>query len=304
MEQTFSHGKIILLGEYAVLEGNDAVCVPLATGQKLQIEKNDQPFIYWQWTYKNRVIAEFSLNPQNLQPHDVKEGDPLWAAGLIHAIRKQNASFLTNSGYNVRFINDFPPEWGLGSSSATIASLCRIAGADPYIVNDQVMGGSGADIACTDKENWFVYRKRKSLPLTWSIPFDFPFKKYVVFVYSGQKQATAKHLKEIKQKPERKRFPSSEINSLVYGCFSSENVAQFASYLQKHEQFISEQTGYLPLGRKFSDFKGQIKSLGAWGGDFFMAVSSENLDDVKNYFQQKGFGMCFTWEDFVLSEKF
>ncbi len=304
MEQTFSHGKIILFGEYAVLEGNDAVCVPLATGQKLEIEKNEHQKIFWQWTYKDMIIADFILDLQNLQPHEVREGDPAWAADLITAIRKQNNLFLTDSGYNIRFINQFPHDWGLGSSSATIASLCRIAGADPYIVNDQVMGGSGADIACTDKENWFVYRKNNSFPQTWLIPFRFPFKQHVVFVYSGQKQATAEHLKQIKKRSERKPFHASEINSLVYQSFSSNNVAQFVSCIQKHEQIISVQTGHSPLGTKFPDFSGQIKSLGAWGGDFFMAVCSEDQSDVKNYFRQKGFGLCFTWDELVTSKEF
>ncbi|MFP4288286.1 MAG: hypothetical protein ACLFQS_03430 [Bacteroidales bacterium] len=304
MEQTFSHGKIILFGEYAVLEGNDAVCLPLATGQKLEIQKNDHQKICWQWSYKNTIIADFSLDPITLQPHEISQGDPAWAAGLITAIRKQNNIFLTDSGYNVRFINHFPHDWGLGSSSATIASLCRIAGADPYIVNDQVMGGSGADIACTDKKNWFVYRKKKSIPQTWFIPFDFPFQQHVVFVYSGQKQATAEHLKQVKEKSERKHFNASEINTLVYRCFSSNTVAELMSNIQMHEQLISEHTGHSPLGGKFPDFNGQIKSLGAWGGDFFMAVSLENQSDVKNYFQKKGFGLCFTWDEFLFLEKF
>lgn len=304
MEQTFSRGKIILLGEYAVLEGNDAVCIPLATGQKLELEKNNQQKICWKWFYKEKIIADFILDREDLHAHKVHAGDPSWAADLIRAIRKQNVFFLTDSGYSIRFINQFPHAWGLGSSSATIASLCRIAGVDPYLVNEEVMGGSGADIACTDKDNWFLYRKKKSLPFTWLIPFDFPFEQYTYFIYSGQKQATAKHLKEVKRRSERKPFPASEINALIYRCFSSDNVADFISCLHEHEQYISAHIGHDPLGLKFSDFRGQIKSLGAWGGDFFMGISAENQFYVKSYFQDRGFEMCFSWNEFLNSENF
>lgn len=36
----------------------------------------------------------------------------------------------------------------------------------------------------------------------------------------------------------------------------------------------------------FEDFKGVIKSLGAWGGDFVLAPSKE---DPTNYFNERGY---------------
>jgi hypothetical protein len=38
--------------------------------------------------------------------------------------------------------------------------------------------------------------------------------------------------------------------------------------------------------RFFSDFKGQTKSLGAWGGDFILATGDETTID---YFKLKGY---------------
>ena len=47
----------------------------------------------------------------------------------------------------------------------------------------------------------------------------------------------------------------------------------------------------------FSDFNGEIKSLGAWGGDFIM-VSSE--DNPLNYFKNKGYNTVFKFSDLLI----
>ena len=49
--------------------------------------------------------------------------------------------------------------------------------------------------------------------------------------------------------------------------------------------------------KHFSDFKGVIKSLGAWGGDFVMVLSKQN---PKEYFIAKGFETILTYEEMVL----
>jgi hypothetical protein len=50
----------------------------------------------------------------------------------------------------------------------------------------------------------------------------------------------------------------------------------------------------------FPDFPGQLKSLGAWGGDFIWAVSEEPAEKVRAYFQARGFGTVIGYEDMVL----
>lgn len=50
----------------------------------------------------------------------------------------------------------------------------------------------------------------------------------------------------------------------------------------------------------FHDFPGEIKSLGAWGGDFLLAAASTNVEKQKKYFQQKGFETSFNYKELVL----
>jgi hypothetical protein len=45
----------------------------------------------------------------------------------------------------------------------------------------------------------------------------------------------------------------------------------------------------------FPDFKGSIKSLGAWGGDYILATG----DNTENYFKQKGFHKIYTYQELI-----
>ena len=48
----------------------------------------------------------------------------------------------------------------------------------------------------------------------------------------------------------------------------------------------------------FSDFPGTIKSLGAWGGDFVMAILDEN---PKDYFASKGYNTVIPYDEMILA---
>lgn len=49
----------------------------------------------------------------------------------------------------------------------------------------------------------------------------------------------------------------------------------------------------------FPDFKGVVKSLGAWGGDFVMAIAKE---DPKDYFVSKGYETILTYDEMILQQ--
>ncbi|MEZ4915794.1 MAG: hypothetical protein R2836_02275 [Chitinophagales bacterium] len=54
--------------------------------------------------------------------------------------------------------------------------------------------------------------------------------------------------------------------------------------------------------RLFSDFVGKCKSLGAWGGDFIMAISNEGTQYVENYFKNKGYKTIFNFDKMIWKE--
>ena len=303
MQRFYSSGKLILMGEYAVLYGADALCMPLKTGQQLIASTENEKVIHWSWVYKDSTIAGFTLDSQSLDLIHHGAGDPQWAQKLIRLIREQNPGFILHEGASLKFENFFPVEWGLGSSSATISSLCRMAGVDPYKVNESLMGGSGADIAATTASSWFLYRRTEHGTVTWELPFDFGFKENTWFVYSGKKQATASHLGSI-EKNKNQFVDWNLVNEYVYRFVAVAAVPELLKVVYDHEMLISNAIYMEPVGIGFSDFPGKVKSLGAWGGDFFMAISQQDSNFVKNYFMDKGFVHIFTWEEMTKRESF
>ena len=51
----------------------------------------------------------------------------------------------------------------------------------------------------------------------------------------------------------------------------------------------------------FSDFWGQIKSLGAWGGDLVLVTSNRGLEETAEYFKSKGFNSLLSYGDLILN---
>ncbi len=72
--------------------------------------------------------------------------------------------------------------------------------------------------------------------------------------------------------------------------------------IHEHEQLIGSHLG-MKRARDlyFEDFPGEIKSLGAWGGDFVLVVSPwEAAEETLAYFQNRGFQDVLPWHEMVL----
>ena len=73
---------------------------------------------------------------------------------------------------------------------------------------------------------------------------------------------------------------------------------EFALAIEKHETEMSTVLKMETVKESlFPDFEGTVKSLGAWGGDFVLAIASENPTD---YFKRKGFRTIIRYKDMVL----
>jgi mevalonate kinase len=300
MGEIFSRGKLILMGEYAVMDGATALCIPLQTGQQLLYDETGDKMIHWSWTYNEKLIARFSLDALSLRSTGYEDkGDAGWATRLIQQIRIQNRNFLSG-GAILEFKNHFPVEWGLGSSSATISSLCRLAEADPYRVNQRLTGGSGADIAAAVADKWFFYQRFPE-PRTDEIETDFQHKEHVFFIYSGKKQATARHIASISRKLPDEILEKAEEYARI---FASGTLEEVMLAVQEHEKMLADQLGLPSRAGSFKDFDGKIKSLGAWGGDFFMAITPHDPDYVREYFKKRGFEIVLQWEEMTEERKF
>ena len=216
-------------------------------------------------------------------------------------------------GNNLKFTTrlDFDPNWGLGSSSTLISNLARWADVNPYELLKLTFGGSGYDIACATAEGPIYYQVKAEdpepvegpAPLVEPIDFNPPFADHLFFVYQGQKQSSSKEIKAFLAKAnpvdlQKDIEAVSEISRAVPKC---ETLDEFAMLMQCHERIISRCIGQEPVQKRFPDFEGVLKSLGAWGGDFILAATEWTENQVREYFKGKGLEVVFGYKEIVLN---
>jgi hypothetical protein len=77
-----------------------------------------------------------------------------------------------------------------------------------------------------------------------------------------------------------------------------EALVEFEKLINQHETIVSTLIDQKPIKTLlFKDFEGDIKSLGAWGGDFVL-VTSKN--DPTDYFNAKGFEVVIPYSEMTL----
>jgi mevalonate kinase len=318
-----SHGKFLLTGEYLVLKGALALAVPLKLGQTLEVETVCTPSLQWNAHKPNAPWFSVSLNPENLEiidSNDRPKAEKL--RQILQAVKQLNTNAF--EGNNLKFTThlDFNPYWGVGSSSTLIANLARWADINPYELLKLTFGGSGYDIACATAEGPIYYQlvdARSALrqaqgpkvvepvetptPIVESIDFQPPFAEHLYFVYQGQKQSSSKEIKAFLAKAnpvdlQKDIEAVSEISRTLPKC---QNLDEFGLLMQCHERIISRCIGQEPVQKRFPDFEGVLKSLGAWGGDFILAATEWTENQVREYFKGKGLEVVFGYKEIVLN---
>jgi len=300
----FAHGKLLLTGEYAVLDGALALALPVRYGQTLQAETSEPGTLHWASIDETGLVwfeAAFALPSLDLlRATDAPTAQRLW--DMLRACQRQTPSFLgTAAGWTVQTRTDFPRAWGLGTSSTLIAALARWAGADPYQVLFETLGGSGYDIACAFADGPLLYRLDGLIPHTERVDFAPPFAEQLFFVFLEKKQDSRAGIRRFREQAQRDTGLVHAVSALTRQCLAARTLPDFCALLLEHERLIG-QTLDLPRAQDlyFPDFPGTIKSLGAWGGDFVLAASAEPAAETVRYFREKGFSTCLAYRDMVL----
>lgn len=306
-----SHGKFLLTGEYLVLKGALALALPLKLGQTLSVETCHGASLQWDAYKTDSPWFSVTLNPKTLEIvdcNDQAKAEKL--SQILKAVKQLNPKAFESNGLKFTTHLDFDPNWGLGSSSTLIANLARWANVNPYELLKLTFGGSGYDIACATAEGPIYYQVKAEVPepvegptpLVEPIDFNPPFADHLFFVYQGQKQSSSKEIKAFLAKAnpvdlQKDIEAVSEISRAVPKC---ETLDEFAMLMQCHERIISRCIGQEPVQKRFPDFEGVLKSLGAWGGDFILAATVWDKSQVKAYFKKKGLEVVFGYKEMVL----
>lgn len=306
MTRYHSNGKFLLSGEYLVLQGARALALPLRLGQSLEVTTIDDEngMIHWDaYTPKGFWFASiFSKHDFTVHASDdMDKADNL--SRIFKAIKSLNPNILQDKK-DYFFITrlEFNSEWGLGSSSTLISLLAQWAEVDPYELLKMTMGGSGYDIACATASQPIIYHLENSSPIVEKADFHPAFADKLYFVYQGHKQSSGKEVKSFKERAKTNDFSSevSEISDISDKLVSTTSFNDFCALLSRHEEIMSRCLEQPPLKSHYSDFQGVIKSLGAWGGDFFLAATELSKTEVTTYFHNKGLNTIIKYDDIVL----
>jgi len=304
MQNFYSNGKLLITGEYVVLDGGLSLAVPTKFGQSLTVEPINEPEISWKsynsdssvWfedTFSINEIASGFVNPRN----DVSER----LIQILNAAKTLNPEFLnTNQGFKISTHLTFPKNWGLGTSSTLINNIAQWAHVDAFELLEKTFGGSGYDIACAQNNLPITYqldtaRAKRTIK---KVDFNTEFKDHLYFVYLNKKQNSRDGIATYNTNKHSIETVISEINTITTQIINSKTLESFEYLITQHENIISkvikQKTAKELL---FNDFNGSIKSLGAWGGDFVLATSTEN---PTAYFKNKGFDVVVPYDDMVL----
>ena len=240
----------------------------------------------------------------------IKESDDYEKAKRLSDILSKTKSLnenIFNDNHDYRFSTylDFNPQWGLGSSSTLINNISQWAGINPYQLLEMTFKGSGYDIACAMAETPIFYKVNKSTAQQVNESrvayFNPPFNDNLYFVYQGHKQNSANEVKAFLDKEkcyDNEVIMISEISETI--C-QIEDFNRFCSLIRKHEEIMEDVLNRKRIKSYYPDFEGEMKSLGAWGGDFFLVATEWDEDKVRKYFTNKGLDVIFRYNDIVLS---
>lgn len=299
----YAHGKFLISGEYLVLRGAKALAVPLKYGQSLYIETSKgEPQLIWKAHYpgQNWFEVEYHTGEFVILKTDNPELAKRLQNILIEA-RKMNPEFLTGSSATTAIATlNFPPQWGIGSSSSLLANIGHWAAVDPYELNSRIFGGSGYDIAAALSPKPIIYQLVDGVPTYETVDFFPPFSQNLYMVYQNQKQSSKTAVRNFANTvvPQKSIEPISEITLKMA---TAKNLEDFMALMSTHENLMAEVLQQTPVQRlSFPDFEGSIKSMGAWGGDFLLVASEKSWEYVLGYFNNKGFDTVFGWDEMVL----
>ena len=295
-----AHGKLLLCGEYFVLQGAKALALPLKVGQQLRVyHEPASKTILWKAFYRDEVWFWCELNPGDLSVMDTSDQQKAATLGeIFKTIQTLNPGFQPEAGTRLETSMDAHPEWGFGSSSTLISLLSQWTGVDPFTLNQRVFNGSGFDIACAMAEGPIFYSKNKPAQ---SVHLDYPFAEQLLLVYSGKKKNTLPEVHAFLKERKVSTHLIEEVSFLSDEFARCNDQNTFNHLIREHEKLVGELIGQIPVKEElFVDFQGEVKSLGAWGGDFYLASGRQTIDELKIYFENKGFSTIFKWPELIL----
>ncbi|MEJ6764706.1 MAG: GYDIA family GHMP kinase [Flavobacteriales bacterium] len=291
-----SPGKLLITAEYYVVKGALALAIPTKFRQSLDFKYNASNTLKWKsFDKKNDVWlnCEFQLSDFKIIKNKNIHSKTLQS--ILISASKLNPDFLNESaGGTVSTHLDFCRKWGLGTSSTLIYNISKWAKINPYELLWANFKGSGYDIACASAKGPLLYKLENNIPIVKSVEYNPKYSENIFFVYLNTKQDSNIEI----DKFFKRKITNSTINKLsdlTVKFVNSKTLLDFQNCIKEHENIISKTLEVKSVKNKyFKDYSGEIKSLGAWGGDFILAAGPTNS---RNYFYNKGYKTVFNYKE-------
>jgi mevalonate kinase len=294
-----SNGKLLLTGEYVVLDGATALAIPTKYGQSLEIDISEKKEIHWQSYDENGSLwFEDFFDLKNFESQNKESEISKTVSKILREAQELNSDFLSKyEGIQVKTTLDFPRNWGLGSSSTLINNIAQWAKVDGFALLANSFGGSGYDIAAAQSDAPILYELKNGNSKFRKVHLPWDFTDSLFFVHLNKKQDSKKGIARYRNTSVDEKIIQriSDISNKLLMCYS---LSDFEKLMNAHEKIISEIIKLPTIKEQlFSDYQNTIKSLGAWGGDFVLATGNENDMD---YFKKKGFETVIPFEKMIL----
>lgn len=296
--QTYrSNGKLLITGEYAVLDGALSLALPTQKGQTLCVIPKENGFSWKSFDLNGQIWYE--MDDKSTKFGDLSGKITETLIKILNVATELNPDFAKKlKNCSVETHLEFERDWGLGSSSTLINNIAQWAEVNPFELLFKSFGGSGYDIACAKNNTPILYQLENEKPKTYPLRFNFPYKNQIYFVHLNQKQNSKEGILLYKTISKSKKNLIATITEITENIIRTNSLSDFCTLIDQHEQVISD---FLKLPKVkdlyFSDFQGSIKSLGAWGGDFVLAISNEG--NIENYFKEKGFPAIVPYQEMI-----
>lgn len=302
MEKEFySNGKLLISGEYAILDGALGLAIPTSYGQSLHVTPTKSGFLEWTSLDDNDNVwfsAKFDLTNLNVVSTSDETMSKTLTSLLLEA-NAQNPLLLTDSdGFQIETRLTFPKSWGLGTSSTLINNLAQWARVDAHQLLWKAFGGSGYDISCAQHNSPITYQLVDGEPKVEEIDFNPIFKNSLYFVHLNQKQSSKEAIANYREQRFYKPELIQQVSNITRKMIQVPTLAGFESLMEEHESILSAILKTDPIKQRlFPDYFGMVKSLGAWGGDFVLATGD---DQSISYFKSKGFETVIPYSKMLL----
>ncbi len=293
MKQDFySNGKLLLTGEYVVLDGALSLAVPTSYGQSLSVEEIDEPKLVWTSLDEKGIVWFENVleitKDKVLSPLQSDDNYTMRLIQILNAAKQLNPDFLNQQeGYKVVTKLDFPRNWGLGSSSTLINNISNWAKVDAYKLLEKTFGGSGYDIASAQYNQPILFNILDCKAVSKKVDLNWNFTSQLFFIHLNKKQDSREGIAQYRSQISNTLNIVKKISEVTTKIINCKTLLEFESLIQQHESLISKVIKLKPIKELlFKDYPGAIKSLGAWGGDFILVTGEK---EKMEYFRNKGY---------------